>query len=64
MSYIYQPGSVSYSRVPLPDHGYLELAYDVHDTVSTGIVYISSTVTNPGPALHDAMFEVPIVRIL
>ena len=61
MSFVYQPGTISYSQVDLPANGSLELVFEVHDTSSTGIVYISLTLSNPGPALHDAMFEVPLV---
>ena len=61
VAFVYQPGTTSYSRVLLPEEGSLELTFVVHDTTGTGVVYTSTAVTNPGPALHDAMIEVPLV---
>ena len=48
----------------LPGNGSLELVFDINNTTSTGIVYVSVTLTNPSPALHDAMFEITDVSFL
>ena len=64
VAFVYQPGSTSYSQVLLPERGSLELTFEVYDTAGTGVVYTSTSVTNPGPALHDAMFEVPLVSVV
>ena len=64
VAFVNQPRTTSYLQVLLPEEGSLELAFEVHDTTGTGIVYTSTTVTNPGPALHDAMFEVPLVSVI
>ena len=59
-----QPGSISYSQIALPASGSLELTYNIRQTNSVGIVYVSLTVTNPGLAFYDFRFEVNVVRIL
>ena len=61
MLFVNQPGTTSYSQVELPANGSLELVFEVNETSSTGIVYVSLSLSHPGPALHDAMFEVPLV---
>ena len=61
MLFVYQPGTISYSQVEIPTNGSLELIFNIRGTSSTGIVYVSLTLSNPGPALHDAMFEISLV---
>ena len=61
ISFVYQPGSISYSQVDLPDGDFLEMTFNVKATTSFCIVYVSVSVANPGPALYDAKFKISAV---
>ena len=36
----------------------MELRYEVNETTSSGVVYLSESIANPNAALHDTSFNV------
>ena len=57
------PGDLSYLELPIPANGSFQLSFDIEGSGSgvALIVYISFTIRNPGPALHDIKIEIEVV---
>ena len=54
-----QPGDTYYSKVDLPNNGSIELTFVVSE--GGGIVYVSTTISNPSSALNDLAVTLTLV---